>query len=124
TSPTLSVQSPATTPSLPGAADASPSGKVGGKDSNLMSALKTDGFDAGGIAGKAQEIGKLLEGVASVLGSLTQLVQGLTQGVQGVAEGVQGAVGAVGGAASSALSLAQSPLQDPTAGMSQAPTLE
>ncbi|RKG66528.1 hypothetical protein D7W79_36430, partial [Corallococcus exercitus] len=110
---------------LPGSVDASASGqKVGGKGSDLMSALMQDGFDAGGVGGKAAELGKLLEGVASVLGSIAQLVQGITQGVEGVTEGVKGVAGAVGGAASGALSLAQSPLQDLTAGMSQAPSLE
>ncbi|WP_233607269.1 hypothetical protein, partial [Corallococcus sp. AB018] len=82
---------------------------------------------------------------ATVLSSIAQLVQGITQGVQGVAEGVQGVAGAVGGAAgavggavgavggavgavsdvaTSVLSLAQGPQQDPTAGMSQVPTME
>ncbi|RKH07728.1 hypothetical protein [Corallococcus carmarthensis] len=111
--------------SAPGAVGSPASAqKPGGKGSDLMSALKTDGFDVGGIGGKAAELGKVLEGVASVLGSIAQLVQGITQGVQGVTEGVKGVAGAVGGAATGALSLAQSPLQDLTAGMSQAPSLE
>ncbi|RKI30240.1 hypothetical protein D7Y27_39285, partial [Corallococcus sp. AB004] len=133
-----SVSKP-TTPSLPGAADASPFGKVGGKMSDKLSSLKQDGFDAAGsLGGKAAKLGELLEGAATVLSSIAQLVQGITQGVQGVAEGVQGVAGAVGGAvgavggavgavsdvATSVLSLAQGPQQDPTAGMSQVPTME
>ncbi|MBE4747225.1 hypothetical protein G4177_03425 [Corallococcus sp. ZKHCc1 1396] len=61
------------------------------KGSPLMDALKLDGFDAGG-AGKAESLGKLLEGALSVLSSLTQLVQGIASGVQG-ATGAQGASG-------------------------------
>ncbi|RKH58782.1 hypothetical protein D7X96_36445, partial [Corallococcus interemptor] len=126
------------TPGLPGGAN-SPASKLD-KLSNPLSALKQDGFDMGGIGGKAAELGKLLEGAANVLSSIAQLVQGITQGVQGVADGVAGAagavggavgavggaVGAVGGAAGNVLSLVQGQglPQDPTAGMAQAPTLE
>ncbi|WP_375756973.1 hypothetical protein [Corallococcus exercitus] len=121
----IQESAPPRAPSIPGSVDASASAqKPGGKGFDLMSALKTDGFDAGGIGGKAAELSKVLEGVASVLGSIAQLVQGITQGAQGVTEGVKGVAGAVGGAATGALSLAQSPLQDLTAGMSQAPSLE
>ncbi|NBD07944.1 MULTISPECIES: hypothetical protein [Corallococcus] len=138
-------------PSLSGPAEGAASGqKVGGKGSPLMAALQQDGFDAGG-AGKAEGLGKLLEGALSVLSSITQLLQSVTEGVQGLT-GAQGASGgspfsdsfSQGSTGPSPLSLdsssleqgadavpelsgdaeaGQASLQDPTFGMSQVPSL-
>ncbi|MBN8232672.1 hypothetical protein JYK02_34660 [Corallococcus macrosporus] len=122
---------------LPGAMPFSPSLPGGAQlpgstaSSPLMQSLQTDGFSPAG-GSKTESLGKLLEGVVSVISSLTELVQAATQGVQavsqgvqGVAQGVTGVVGAVGTAGSSLLggALGQGSA-DPTANMNQAPTIE
>ncbi|RKH09826.1 hypothetical protein D7Y13_28820 [Corallococcus praedator] len=106
--------------SLPGGAQR-PDSKL---SSPLMQSLQADGLSASGSS-KTESIGKLLEGITSVISSIMELVQAATQGVQAVSQGVTGVVGAVGTAGSSLLGGALGQAHsDPTAGMSQAPTLE
>ncbi|RYZ40027.1 MAG: hypothetical protein EOO71_17760 [Myxococcaceae bacterium] len=67
----------------------------------------------------------MISSITELVQAATQGVQAVSQGVQGVAQGVTGVVGAVGTVGSSLLGGALGQAHsDPTAGMSQAPTIE